>query len=110
MADRRPCGPGLLRARQRAGAAGHRRCGGGRGGETQLRRRPRMNSTHVALTVNKRPVTVDVATDRTLLSVLRDELELTGTKDGCGMGICGACSVLVNGQLVSSCLVLAATI
>jgi carbon-monoxide dehydrogenase small subunit len=69
-----------------------------------------MNAARVALTVNERPVTLDVATDRTLLNVLRDELELTGTKDGCGMGICGACSVLLDGRLVSSCLVLAATI
>ena len=69
-----------------------------------------MNSSRIDLTVNERAVSIEVETDRTLLSVLRDDLELTGTKDGCGMGICGACSVLVNGQLVSSCLVLAATI
>ena len=69
-----------------------------------------MNTARVSLTVNDSPATVDVATERTLLSVLREELELTGTKDGCGMGICGACSVLVDDRLVSSCLVLAATI
>jgi carbon-monoxide dehydrogenase small subunit len=69
-----------------------------------------LSDTHVELTVNGRAVTVDVAAERTLLSVLRDELELTGTKDGCAMGICGACSVTVNGRLVSSCLVLAATV
>lgn len=69
-----------------------------------------MTATRIQLRVNDRGATVDVAADRTLLSVLRDELELTGTKDGCGMGICGACSVLLDGRLVSSCLVLAATI
>ena len=63
----------------------------------------------VRLTVNQRSVSVVVAAERTLLSILRDELELTGTKDGCGMGICGLCSVLVDGRLVSSCLVLAAS-
>ena len=69
-----------------------------------------MSVAQVGLTVNERAVTVQVEADRTLLSVLRDELQLTGTKDGCGMGICGACSVFVDDLLVSSCLVLAATI
>jgi len=45
--------------------------------------------------------------DQTLLDVLRDELGLTGTKEGCGTGDCGACSVTLNGRLVCSCLVLA---
>jgi carbon-monoxide dehydrogenase small subunit len=45
---------------------------------------------------------------QTLLEVLRDELKLTGTKEGCSNGNCGACSVILNGSLVNSCLVLAA--
>lgn len=45
---------------------------------------------------------------RTLLSVLRDELGLAGAKEGCGIGMCGACTVLVDGQAISSCLMLAA--
>jgi aerobic-type carbon monoxide dehydrogenase small subunit (CoxS/CutS family) len=45
---------------------------------------------------------------RTLLEVLRDELGLVGAKEGCGVGMCGACTVLVNGKPVSGCLVLAA--
>lgn len=48
--------------------------------------------------------------DRTLLSVLRDDLGLTGTKEGCDIGVCGACTVLVNGEMVSSCIQLAALV
>jgi aerobic-type carbon monoxide dehydrogenase small subunit (CoxS/CutS family) len=50
---------------------------------------------------------VAVAVDETLLSVLRERLGYTGTKDGCGIGVCGACTVLVDGRMVSSCLQLA---
>jgi aerobic carbon-monoxide dehydrogenase small subunit len=47
---------------------------------------------------------VEVAADRLLIDVLRDDLGATGTKLGCGVGICGTCSVLVDGELVSACL------
>ena len=57
--------------------------------------------------VNKEPVTLEVSPLATLLEVLRDELDLTGTKYGCGEGECGACSVLLDGKVVNSCLVLA---
>ena len=55
--------------------------------------------------VNGTPAQVDVPGMRRLLDVLREDLGLTGTKEGCGEGECGACSVLLDGQVVDSCLV-----
>ncbi len=66
-----------------------------------------MAKQHVSTTVNGDPVEFLCETDQTLLQALRDELYLTGTKEGCGTGDCGACSVTVDGRLVCSCLVLA---
>jgi len=57
----------------------------------------------VVLSVNGRTRSVDAPADETLLSVLRDRLELTGTKYGCGEGQCGACMVLLDGQATPSC-------
>lgn len=57
------------------------------------------------LTVNKQKRRVQVAPMARLIDVLRGELQLTGTKEGCGEGECGACSVLMDGRLVNSCLV-----
>jgi carbon-monoxide dehydrogenase small subunit len=57
------------------------------------------------LLVNGQPVELEVPGMRRLLDVLREDLALTGTKEGCGEGECGACSVLLDGELVDSCLV-----
>jgi len=65
-----------------------------------------MARQHVNTTINGDEVDFLCEADQSLLSVLRDELQMTGTKEGCGTGDCGACSVTVNGRLVCSCLVL----
>jgi xanthine dehydrogenase YagT iron-sulfur-binding subunit len=61
----------------------------------------------VELTVNERPVRLMVAPWTSLLDALREQLHLTGTKKGCDQGQCGACTVLVNGTRINSCLALA---
>ncbi|WP_372472303.1 (2Fe-2S)-binding protein [Jidongwangia harbinensis] len=61
----------------------------------------------LTLRVNGRPYPVDVEPRTTLLDALREELGLTGTKKGCNQGACGACTVLVDGRRVNSCLTLA---
>jgi carbon-monoxide dehydrogenase small subunit len=66
-----------------------------------------MAKYHVSTTVNGDPVEFLCEPDQTLLDVLRDELQLTGSKEGCGSGDCGACSVMLDDRLVCSCLVLA---
>ena len=58
----------------------------------------------VSFTLNGKPVTLDTDPSRTLLWVLRTDLELTGTKYGCGIGECGACTVVVDGRAQRSCL------
>ena len=63
---------------------------------------------HVELTVNGTPRTAEARDGESLLSLLREELELPGSKNACEQGECGSCSVLLDGALVCSCLVLAA--
>ncbi len=65
------------------------------------------NTRPIELTVNGRGRAIDVAPHHTLLEVLRDDLGLTGTKECCLVGECGACTVLVDGRSVDSCLMLA---
>ncbi len=66
-----------------------------------------MSKTHVSTNINGEAAEFLCEPGDTLLDALRNELQLTGTKEGCGSGDCGACSVTVNGKLVCSCLVLA---
>ena len=66
------------------------------------------NEQNVRLTVNGRKYALDLDPRTTLLDALREHLALTGTKKGCDQGQCGACTVIVNGQRINSCLALAA--
>jgi carbon-monoxide dehydrogenase small subunit len=67
-----------------------------------------MSQVRVSTTINGDPVSYLCDGDETLLDVLRDRLLLTGSKEGCGTGDCGACSVMLDGRVVCSCLVLGA--
>ena len=67
-----------------------------------------MSQIHVSTTINGDQAEFLCDADETLLDVLRDRLGLTGSKEGCGTGDCGACSVTVDGRLVCSCLMLGA--
>ncbi len=63
---------------------------------------------NIRFSLNGKPLTLDVPPDRRAVDLLREDLGLTGTKEGCGAGECGACSILVDGKQKLSCLMLAA--
>ena len=69
-----------------------------------------MPKQHVSTIINGEPVEYLCEPQQTLLDVLRDELNLTGSKEGCSSGDCGACTVIVDGKIVCSCLMLGAEI
>lgn len=65
-----------------------------------------MNRINLTLNVNGKEVTLKVGPKERLIDTLREQLNLTGTKEGCSIGECGACTVILNGEAVSSCLIL----
>jgi aerobic carbon-monoxide dehydrogenase small subunit len=69
-----------------------------------------MNSIQITFILNGEKICMDVDPEMTLLLLLREELSLTGTKEGCSVGECGACTVLMDGVAVNSCLVLVAQV
>ncbi len=66
-----------------------------------------MENIDCEFTINGRPEELSVAPNRTLLHMLREDFMLTGVREGCGHGECGSCNVIVDGQLVNACLILA---
>ena len=66
-----------------------------------------MSKLMIELTINGKKRKVETTPSTRLLDLIRDDLHLTGTKEGCGKGECGACTVIMNGELIASCLVLA---
>lgn len=63
-----------------------------------------MSEHTIRFVLNGEDVTATISADRRLIDLLRHDLQLTGTKEGCSVGVCGSCSVLVDGELLSSCI------
>ena len=81
---------------------------GGSGGEIAFGyQRELMSKKRIVLNVNAEEVELEIEPHKTLLEILREELDLTGAKEGCGLGACGACTVLIDGEPILSCLTLA---
>jgi carbon-monoxide dehydrogenase small subunit len=67
-----------------------------------------MKNVDVSFVVNRKKVTLEVEPEERLIDTLRQRLKLTGVKEGCGIGECGACTVILNGDAVNSCMILTA--
>ena len=76
--------------------------------QNELAQRAKSVPVSISLTVNGQPRSIEIDSRQSLLDVLRESLELTGTKKGCNQGACGACTVIVNDRRVVSCLAMAA--
>jgi aerobic carbon-monoxide dehydrogenase small subunit len=68
---------------------------------------PKSDTVHIRFTLNREPVEIESLASDSALTLLRDRLGLTGAKEGCGIGECGACTIIVDGLAVNSCLMLA---
>jgi len=66
-----------------------------------------MDKINLNLTVNQNKYTLNIRPNRRLLDILREDLKFTGVKEGCGVGECGACTVIMDGEIVNSCMILA---
>lgn len=66
-----------------------------------------MKNIQIKFKLNDKPVSITLPPNQRLLEVLREDFKLTGTKEGCSIGECGACTVIMNGKAVNSCLILA---